>query len=225
MAHGKRLIPGKDAEYDVFFKGVVDYVVLKTGRSEWTHIPSAEVTKLSAAYTDWHTFYEITLGIHTKVDTAAKNEARKRSQAVLQSFIQTWFRGFPEVVKHEDLTAMDIPIIDSTRTPIGEPKTVPVFRLVTKGPGHLTAPFSDETTPDSRARPYGMNGAVVSLTVADHPVTEVKELTRTELATRSPHQLYFDAGDRGKIVSVAMQWQSESGVRGKFTEIQSEIIP
>jgi hypothetical protein len=225
MAQRKKLIPGKDAEYDVFFKGVVDYTVLKTGGAEWTHIPSAEVTKLKTAYEDWHDLYEVTLGIHTKVDTAAKNEARKKSQHVLQSFIRTWFRGFPDIVRPEDLTAMDIPVIDSTRTPIGEPKTVPVFRFVTKGPGHLSLPFSDEATPDSRARPYGMNGAVVSHTVADRPVTNTKELTRTELATRSPHQLYFEAEERGKIVSVAMQWQTEGGVRGKFTEIQSEIVP
>jgi hypothetical protein len=72
-----------------------------------------------------------------------------------------------------------------------------------------------------------MNGAVVSFAISEdgHVITDYKELTRTELATRTPHYLRFDEADRGKTVYIALQWQNESGERGDPTEIQSAIIP
>jgi hypothetical protein len=67
--------------------------------------------------------------------------------------------------------------------------------------------------------------AVVSFAVLDHIPKDEKELTRTELATRTPHLLRFTEEERGKTVYVAMQWQNESGERGDFTDIQSAIVP
>jgi hypothetical protein len=68
-----------------------------------------------------------------------------------------------------------------------------------------------------------MNGAVVSCAVSEngHVIKDFKELTRTELATKSPHPLRFEEADRGKTVYIVMQWQNESGERGDPTEIQS----
>jgi hypothetical protein len=87
--------------------------------------------------------------------------------------------------------------------------------------------FHDEETPDSNARPYGMNGAVISFAISHdgHVITDHKQLIHTELATRTPHFLHFEEADRGKTVYIAMQWQNESGARGEFTEIQSAVIP
>jgi hypothetical protein len=70
-----------------------------------------------------------------------------------------------------------------------------------------------------------MNGAVVFYAILDHPPTSIRELTRTELATRTPFLLHFGEEDRGKTVYIAMEWQSESGERGDPTEIQPAIVP
>jgi hypothetical protein len=120
---------------------------------------------------------------------------------------------------------MGIPPIDLNPTHIGKPKTRPVFSIEVMDTRFLALHFYDETTPDSRARPYGMNGAVVFYAILDHPPTSIRELTRTVLATRTPHLLHFEEEDRGKTVYIAMVWQSESGELGDPTEIQSVVIP
>jgi hypothetical protein len=229
MAHGKKIIPGKDKNFNDFFKIVYQYTSVKTSGtpSDWSHIPAAEVTNLGNSYADWYTFYAPTLKDHTRAETAAKNMARRRNQPVLADFIQTWFRRFPKIVTNADLIAMGIPPIDTDRTPIGVPKTRPVFIIQVRDTRLIAIIFYDEATPESSARPYGMNGAVVSFAISHDGtvITDHKQLIHTELATHTPHLLHFAEADRGKTVYIAMQWQNESGERGEPTEIQSAVIP
>jgi hypothetical protein len=227
MAHGKSFIPSCGPAYDRFFKNIVQYVALMCGGASplWTHIPQAEITALSNAYAMWYTAWSATFKPHTKAETVAMLAAYKSSKKVLSRFIQVWFRGFPDIVTAEHLANMGIPPIDDTHTPIGKPETRPVFHIEVRDTRLLAVHFQDEGSA-SKARPYGMNGAVISLGVLDKPPAAPEDLKgRTELATRTPHLLHFAEEDRGKTVYVAMQWQNESGVRGEYTEVQSAIVP
>jgi hypothetical protein len=226
MSRKKSFIPSSYPLYDTFFKNVCQYVNTKCtgGTPEWTHIPAAERTALNDAYADWYTFYARVKVPHTKADTAAAKAAFTRSKKVLARFIRVWFRGFPDIVTDEDLAAMNIPPIDKTHTPIGRPTTRPVFHIVVKDTRLLAIYFQDQDT-ESRAIPYGMNGAVISWGIFDAPPSGPEALMHTELATRTPHLLHFAEEDRGKTVYIALQWQNESGVRGDSTEMQSAIIP
>jgi hypothetical protein len=222
----KHLIPSAGPKYDRFFKNVFQYTSTMTSGSSptWTHIPVQEVTALNTAYAAWYTAYSPTLKPHTPAVTVAMKAAYASTSKVLSRFIQVWFRGFPDIVTNEHLANMEIPPLDTTRSPIGKPLTRPVFHLMIKDTRLLSVVFQDEGS-ESRAKPYGMNGAVVSYGILESPPANQNELTRTELATKSPHPLRFEEEDRGKTVYVALQWQNESGVRGDFTEIQSAIIP
>jgi hypothetical protein len=188
----------------------------------WAHIPPEAFTRLQDAYAAWSAAYETFIGPHTKVDTEAKNDAKKAAKAAIRPFVNQYLR-FPPVTD-EDRTAMGIPNRDNIRTPIGIPKTIPVFTIIIKGIRQVTIPFHNEGT-TSRAIPYGMNGAVVSWKVSDTLITKPKLLDHTELATKSPCILHFDEEDRGKIVSIALQWQNEGGVRGDYSTVESAIIP
>jgi hypothetical protein len=228
MARKRGVIPTGYPQYDQFFKVVVQYVnQMCTGENPaWTHIPAAERTLLSSAYADWYTAYARIKVPHTPADTAAVEAAFKSSKKVLSRFIQVWFRGFPDIVTAEHLANMGIPPVDTTHTPIGKPPTRPVFHIVVKDTRLLAIHFQDEGSGGSRAKPYGMNGAVISLGVLDAPPAAPEDLKgRTELATRTPHLLHFAEEDRGKTVYIALQWQNESGVRGDYTEVQSAIVP
>jgi hypothetical protein len=228
MSYGYEVIPGPDKDFNDFFKVVCQYTRVKVSAPKvWTHIPETEVVRLESGYADWYTFYAPTLGDHTRAETAAKNMARGRDEPILRDFIQTWFRRFPDIVTDADLIAMGIAPVDHTRSHIGRPKTRPVFIIRVKGLGVLSIVFWDELTPKSRRRPYGMNGAVVSIAVSHdgHVVKKFAEFTHTELATHTPYDLHFSEEDRGKTVYLALQWQNESGERGDPSEIQSAIIP
>jgi hypothetical protein len=226
MARKKSFIPTAYPLYDVFLKNICQYVNTKCTSEppEWTHIPAAERTALNDAYLDWAVFYAKVKVAHTKADTAAVRAAYIRSKRVLSRFVQVWFRGFPDIVTDADLANMNIPPIDKKRTPIGKPPTRPVFHIVVKDTRLLLIHFQDQDT-ESRAIPYGMNGAVISWGIFDTPPSGPEALTHTELATRTPHALHFTEADRGKTVYIALQWQNESGVRGDSTEMQSAIIP
>jgi hypothetical protein len=221
---GRDYVPANDAVFDKWFKFMNQYVNGKcSGQSpEWTHIPQEALTTLTGAYAAWYTAYSMTIGPHTKVDTEAKNDAKKAAKAVIRPFVNQYLR-FPPVTD-EDRTAMGIPNHDNTRTRIGAPATKPVFAIEVKTIRSLTIPFHEEGV-KSRGIPYGFNGAVVSWDVPAAPVTDPKKLTHSELATRSPHVLSFEEADRGKMVYIALQWQNESGRKGKFTAIQTAFIP
>jgi hypothetical protein len=224
MAHTRDYIPSKDADFDKFFKFMNQYVAKKcTGQTpEWNHIPEAARTLMSDGYIAWYTAYTATTGPHTPVDTEAKNDAKKAAVKVIRPFVNQYLRYPP--VTDEDRTAMGIPNHDTTRTPIGAPRTKPVFTTEVKTIRSITVPFQEEGV-KSRAIPYGYNGAVVSWSVSDTPVTDPKNLTRSELATRGPHVLHFEEEDRGKTVYLALQWQNEKGEKGDFTAIQTAIVP
>jgi hypothetical protein len=224
MAHSKDYIPNNDAKFNEWLKFLSQYVGSKTSGSApaWTHIPKAVLDLLIDIYSAWYTAYGPTIGPHTPVQTEAKNDAKKAAKKMVRPFINQYLRFLP--VTDEDRTAMGIPNHDTTRTPIGRPKTIPVFNIVIKGIRKVTIPFHDEGT-TSRAIPYGMNGAIVSWKVSDTPVTDPKLLEHTELATKSPAVLHFEEADRGKTVSIALQWQNETGVRGDFSEIENAIVP
>jgi hypothetical protein len=221
---GKDYIPQNSAKFDAWFNFFNRYVAQKTGGAApaWTHIPQEARTRMRDAYDAWRAAYEVTIGPHTKVDTAAKNDATKAAVKVIRPFVNQYLR-FPPVTD-EDRTAVGIPNHDTIRTPIGRPETAPVFSIVIKGIRRVTLPFHDEGS-ERRAIPYGMSGAVVSWKVSDAPVTNPELLDRAELATRSPHVLHFTEEDRGKTVSIAMRWQTKSGACGDFGEAESAIIP
>jgi hypothetical protein len=234
MAHGKKIIPSAGPNYDRFFKNfclLINTMCTGSGATPpaWTHIPADERTALNSAYADWYSAYSPTLTPHTKAETAARDAAWKRSSKVLSRFIQVWIRGFPNIATAEYLAQVEIPPIDSTRSPIGRPVTRPVFHVVVKDTRLLAIPFQDQGS-ESKAIPYGMNGAVISWGIFDTPPASPELLISGEsggtiLATRTPCLLSFKEEYRGKTVYIALQWQNESGVRGDYTEMQSAIIP
>jgi hypothetical protein len=223
---GAKYIPAKDADFDVFFKKLVQYVNQKTGGTPpaWTHIPAAALSALNGALSNWETAYTKTLGEHSSQDTREKQRVRKESEGVLRSFIQRFL--YEEPVTPYDRDEMGLPEHDTIRTPHGAPKTRPVIiKLVPLGGGRIEIYFADETTPEKRARPKDANGALMgsTLTAADVRVTDYKPLTSTELLTRSPFVLELGPEAEGKRFSCALCWQN-GHIKGVWSDIASIVV-
>jgi hypothetical protein len=90
-------IPAPDAEFDGWFKNLIDYVDAQCvgARPRWTHIPEGERVELRASYDAWQAAYGKTLTPHTKADTTSKNEARKESEAKIRPFVNKYLRHEP----------------------------------------------------------------------------------------------------------------------------------
>jgi hypothetical protein len=92
---GRNYIPSRDADFDRRFSFLYRYVSKKcAGTSpERAHIPQAALTKLGEVHAAWKTAY--TIGPHTKVDTGAKNDARKAALLASRLVPEATFTWLP----------------------------------------------------------------------------------------------------------------------------------
>jgi hypothetical protein len=104
------------------------------------------------------------------------------------------------------------------------PKSLPELDIDVVDFRRLKVIFHDMGS-DSKAKPYGVNGAVIVYAVLNAPPADVNALAHSVLATRTPHILEFTEEERGKTVYIAICWQNEKGERGPWSEIGSAIVP
>jgi hypothetical protein len=76
-----------------------------------------------------------------------------------------------------------------------------------------------------KAKPHGYDGAVITWDVRDTPPARPTDLANHTMASRTPHTLTFDEGQRGKTVQIALAWQNERGILGQWSEYKSAVVP
>jgi hypothetical protein len=217
-------IPGADAAFDAFYENYCRIVGLRTGgpSPEWTHIPPVRVTELNDGRAVWFAAYDKLRGAHTSGDVLAKNEAGAAGRRVLRGF-NNEFILYSSLVSDQDRVDLGNRLRNPP-SPISSPVTRPEFTIRLLDLRRLGLFFWNQGSA-SRAKPYGMNGAVVYWAVLGRPPAGIEELTNTALATRSPYILEFTDQQRGKMVYIAMRWQNKTGKEGPASEIQNSIIP
>ena len=223
MAKSRNYVPRRDAEFNRFFEGIVNYVQKKAVKERaWTDIPEVDLRELAGAWEDWAKSYGATLVPHLPSVTAMKNIARERNEKALRKFIQRFLYWRP--VGDGDRTNMGLPLRDTVRTAhphVAEEVELELrlsrisaielhFRI--KGAGH-------------RAKPKAYGGALIVWDVLDEPPPNPKDLKRHVLAGRTPHTLEFPWDERGKTVYIAAAWQNDRGVTGPFTDMERAYIP
>jgi hypothetical protein len=227
MAHHD-YIPQNDAEFDLFFKNLVQYVskmctiIPPATAPEWDHIPVAARTKLVDSYSAWYTAYVPTRTPHIPSETLTKNQAKAASCDDIRRFVNRYLRDDP--VTDAQRVDMGIHNRDPHPNPKPKPPTRPEFRLAVKATRLIDVHFKDEGS-ETKGKPDDYDGAVIYWAIAAAPVINPEELPRSVLATRTPHTLEFAENDRGKTLSVALCWQNGKGWKGSPTEVQTAIIP
>jgi hypothetical protein len=221
---GKDKIPNEDAAFDAYYKSYCQLVGQRTSGAtpEWTHVPAARVTDLNSGYADWYTAWSKLKGPHIQADIWAKNQAKKDGKRILRVFNNEFVR-YSTAVSDEDKIALGNKPYNPP-SPIPDPPTRPEFSIKILDIMRLAIHFRDQGS-STKAKPYGMDGAVIYWAILDHVPAGIEELTNSVLATRTPHILEFTEHDRGKTVYIAMRWQNEKGHKGPASEIQSAIIP
>ena len=231
MAGNRDYIPRQDAAFDAWFRNLVEYVVGKTTvppgsppgtLPEWDHIPQRHVDELTAAYMDWRGYYDYTLVPHTPAAITAKNDARRRAERVVRPFVRRFLHFEP--VTNAERTDMAIPQHDEVRTDHTVVPEEVEFNIVIEGIRVVHIHFK-VLGAVGHAKPEGYDGAVIVWDVLDAPPADVSALSRHTMASRTPHTLEFPEEERGKTVYVALAWQNERGILGRWSEIKSTVIP
>lgn len=222
MPHDKKdYIPARDADFDGWLSNLTNYVSVKA--ASWTHIQAEKVAELKKLEAEWQIAFNKTLGPHTSVETEGKNEKRAAAEGFIRPFVAQFLKFDP--VTNEDRVAMGLHNRAETHTPIGKPSTRALITdLKALGGFQVEIRFQDEGTPDSQARPYGMNGCLLNYFVRQERVTDYALLTQSKLMTHNPFTLELPPDTSGKFLSCAIRWQSERGEIGPWSDIMHIVI-
>jgi hypothetical protein len=217
-------IPSNAEKFDSLYKKIVQYTGVKVQgtKAEWKHIPREDIEALNTEYEVWHAVYTTSLTINLPKDIVARREAKKKASAELRDFVNRYLRFAP--VTDEDRTAMGIPVRDKVRTTIATPTEVVNFFLKPKHFKQQEIHFKAKGV-ESKAKPYGCEGAVIRWMTSDKAATSVEELNQLDVASRTPYVMNFSDAERGKVLSVAMQWMNRKSQKGPLSEIQTAIVP
>jgi hypothetical protein len=217
---GKDYIPQSDSRLAIWSENFNEQIT--AGAAAWG-IPYEEVNELRTLVTSFATLQKkADSPARTSVIVAEKNAARKALTAKVRELAN--FRLKNPIITDTDRIAMGLNVRDTTRTTVPVPTSRPELDIYVVDFRRLKVVFHDMGS-KSKAKPSGVNGAVIIYAVLETPPATPDVLNRSVLATRTPHILEFAEEERGKTVYVAICWQNEKGQRGPWSEIESAIVP
>ena len=160
----------------------------------------------------------------TKPNIAAKNTSKAALLLNCRALLKI-IDAFPGTTDAQrESLGMNLP--DEDRTPRPAPTTQPVVNITGSGGGLAEIRLRDETTPDKKAKPPGVFGALVAtaVTAQDAPPPSFAAGTFTDVATRTNHTLALPAGSAGKVLWVQARWMNERGQPGPASVVTSALI-
>jgi hypothetical protein len=213
-------IPSKDSELAPWASNFTKKV--SANSTAWD-IPAAEIGALQVANVEFARLQgEADSPDRTSVIVEERNESRQRLVALIRAMVG--FRLQNPVITDYERIGLGLHVHDTKPTSIPVPSTRPELDIDVVDFRRLKVLFHDMGS-ESRAKPYGVNGAVILYALLDAPPAGITALGRSALATRTPYILEFTEEERGKTVYIAMCWQNKKGERGPWSEIESAIVP
>jgi len=213
-------IPQNAAQFNAFFLNLMSYVGNKM--SLWANIPQDRFTELMTARSAFQTAYQATQGSHSPAQTLARNEAQAAATRVIRAFVNQFLR-FPPVT-NVDRLEMGIPNHDTIRTDHTVVTEMVDFVIHLSTIRELMVDFWIQGE-EHRAKPSGYDGAVIIWGLRDTPPEHPDELPHHTMASRTPYALLFEEPERGQTVQIALAWQNERGILGRWSEYKSAVIP
>jgi hypothetical protein len=213
-------IPGKDAE---LVSWSANFVTQVAANAPMWDIPADEVANLQVVATDFATLQaQADSPAKNTIIVAKKNAARTTLVTIIRGLVN--FRLKNPIITDAQRIAIGLHLHDTTPTAIPAPTSRPELDIDVFDVRRLKVVFHDMGS-SSKAKPYGVNGAVIVYAVLDTPPVSPEALTRSVLATHTPFTLEFTEEERGKTVYIAICWQNEKGQKGPWSEIESAIVP
>ena len=214
-------IPRADSSFNDWQKPLV--VSLKTNATSWG-IPTSTITAIETEQAEFENRYETAENpaTRTKAAVTTKTEARKKFEGTLRTTIKAYVTYNPAVTDEERIN-MGLPIHKTTRTAVAVPTTFPEYTVET-ALRQVTIRFRDAAA-GSKAKPAGVNGALIRWDILDTPPEKAIALLNSTLDTASPYTLTFTENQRGKRVYFALAWQNTKGEIGPWSEIGMAIVP
>lgn len=213
-------IPKKDSELLLWGTNFTGIVAAYAGK--WT-IDTGTVTDLQDAMTAYDMNLKIADGPNrNKVNVERKNVSRAVFVSKVRALVNYQLKN--PVISDADRLMLGLRIHDKTPSTLPVPTEIPALGIEVHNPRQLSIVFRNADS-ESKAKPYGVNGAVIVYGLPDTPPAKQSDLPRNVLATRTPHILEFEETERGRTVYIAICWQNEKGQKGPWSDMEQAIVP
>lgn len=216
------VIARSDAPFDLTQKQFISSV---SGAPDKVGLLASDVAGLKTAQTAWDTAYQAHIKAHQ--DALAATQAKGVARRHLEELIRLAARklnGHPST-NNAVRTLVGLPPRDRARTTQSAPGSRPLARLEPIAQSTLLIHCRDELTPDRLAKPKGVRGCEIWVTVGDAIPADESAYRFLALATRSPYTHVHDPGNAGKTAYYLLRWQSPRGEPGPFGTMAMAKIP
>jgi len=196
--------------------------IKRPGSDQWVHVPFEAFLALQEAVDAFEREYQNTPDGASRGQIVARNEAQKKAESQIRYFVRFYLRN--PVVPDRDLVDMNIPVLDTIRTPHTEVTAQVDLTFRPSYANQIVLAFK-VVGAANRARPANTIGMFVAWAFGEEEPKSLDDYTHTTLATRSPHHIEFDTHCSGKRVWFRACWQNARGIRGPWCDAQSIFVP
>ena len=161
----------------------------------------------------------------TKVTIQQKEISRAALRAKARALARI-VNAYPAITNAQR-AELGLTVRDTIPTPIPAPATQPVVNIEGSGGGQSLLRLADETSPNRRAKPSGVFGALIYGKIG--PATDPAPVTVHDaqfmgVATKTVHTVDLPSGSAGKTLWILAQWMNERGQPGPTSVVASAMI-
>jgi hypothetical protein len=209
-------MPAAEAAYLAWSANFID--VVNQHKSAWG-IPDAKVTEMQGLQTEIEALHTKCLSNEgTRTDTLNKNGkilALKHKEEALVAQLQA-----ADYMTDPWRLDLGITVKDSDPSPVSVLEDPPEWSM--RNNGYLKIRYEIRPAGTEKPRiPKGYNGAIVRFTLADAPVTDVSQLTRSQLLNKGISDMQLGPEADGKYLSCALEWETHTNKHGPLSPVQS----
>lgn len=204
-------IPAGD---DAFRAWALNFSTLITATPTAFGLTAGQATSYAALYATYNMALLAATdpSTRTRVTVAAKDSARADLEAYSRQLASV-AQAFPAITP-EQLAALGLTVRSTVRPPIGTPTTAPIVAIVANGVLNSIIRFSDETTPDRRAKPFGAVALQLWVKYGDVPPVSIADMQLLGVLTRNPSMVEFPAAHAGDQAWLVGRWITRRGLVG-----------
>lgn len=215
-------IPTQEAALDPW---ILNFSTLLTASPATYGATASDAAAIAGVYATWHAAFLLVTNpaTRTKPAVASKNAAKASMLASVRPLAQA-IAGNPGVT-NANKEALGLNLHGATGpTPIPAPSTSPILAIIAATPGDMTLRYSDQNTPDKRAKPAGVKAlelhAATSVTVLSDP----DSIPYIGVATKQPYALNWASSEKGKTAYIVGRWITGTGLVGPWSSIINYIV-
>lgn len=214
-------IPSSDSEFTSWQLNFLSYVNANLAA---LGLVAADVAPVNTFQATWTADYADHIKAQALAESAsqAKTATRDNFENLIRSLVRR-IQSAPSVTEAQR-AAMQIGLRENARQTARAPQTRPVGQIDTGQRLRHTVSFTDELTPESRAKPDGVHGCEVWVKLGDPAPVDGKGLSFLALDTRTPYIAEYDGAQAGQTAHYMLRWVNAKGEAGPWSQTVSATI-